>query len=301
MDQVELTRGLLARETDDSALERTGKLLVEGFLAGGKERAKELSDAPAELCGTVALCAATGAALNLMSRAGGRWGTAAKAASGTMAVLLAGDVLRRGVPTVGAIANNWHSPENFEHNKDVVSAYAGSALVDYPLMLVAGYAGFRGAGAIPVRGDIVSPPFPRCKSAPVATGRVSEFPGALPGTPSAYELPPIQSVQPFRVAASEASPGPRLIDLQVQVGYELPPIGRVTPDSPIQNPWTTPVLPKTVSLGEFLGAPRGNPGAYTLPQIPRMTLNGGEAIRALTAQQRVPFVPPTVPVDLLRQ
>lgn len=288
MERVELTLGLHPQQdTDSSALERTEKLLFEGLLGGAKQRTEELSKNPVELCSTVALCAAGGAALNLMNRAGGRWGLAAKATSGTMALLTAGDVVRRGVPTVAAVMDTWSSTTNLEHDKNVVAAYAGSALVDYPLMMVSGYAGFRGANALPVRRDLAAV----ARALQIARGSSEQISGNGP-----YELPPI----PHSVVVAETQTGPRIGNLQMAAGYDFPPMARITADSPIANPWTTPMLPRMVNIARQPGVGEVSPGAaYELPPIPRFTFDGAKPIQHLAAQQSR-FVPLTVPVDLLR-
>lgn len=250
---AELTLGLRAQDTDQSALERTEKLLFDGILGGAKQRTEELWQNPVELSGTAVLCAASGAALNLMNRAGGRWGLAAKATSGTMALVMAGDVVRRGVPTVGAVIDTWNSPTNFEHNKNVVGAYAGSALVDYPLMMLSGYAGFRGASALPVRGDLAAV----ARALQIARGSSEQISGNGP-----YELPPI----PHSVEVAETQTGPRIGSIQMAAGYEFPPMARITADSPIANPWTTPMLPKMVNIAR-------RSGAGGLVPVPRMSFH----------------------------
>lgn len=135
-------------ESVGTKLQREAELLRDGLSTGVVDRLVQMYENPGETALTVGACATIGAGLNIASRMGGRWSTAAKLAGGTFAVMTGVDVIRRGAPTIGAMADTWSSGANLQENKDTVAHYAGSALVDYPVMLASGYAGFKGAGRI---------------------------------------------------------------------------------------------------------------------------------------------------------
>ena len=137
-----------ANDSVGSKLQRETELLRDGLSLGVVNRLSHMYENPVETAATVAGCATVGAALNIANRAGGRWATAAKVATYGFTAALACDVVRRGVPTIGAMADTWSSANNLATNKETVAQHAGSALVDYPLMMAAGYGGFKAAGKI---------------------------------------------------------------------------------------------------------------------------------------------------------
>ncbi|MBX9688335.1 MAG: hypothetical protein K2X27_16620 [Candidatus Obscuribacterales bacterium] len=124
-------------------LQREAELLRGGVVMGVSHRLER----PDELLRDATISLVAGYALKSALDAGGRWGTAAKVAGGILAIGAAGDMARRAVPTVGAIKDTWNSPHNSEYNKIVVANNLGTALVDYPVMGAAGYAGFKLAGS----------------------------------------------------------------------------------------------------------------------------------------------------------
>lgn len=138
-------------DTVGSKLQREANLLRDGLGSGIVNRAQEMWENPGDTALNLGACAGAGLALNLASRAGGRWAAGARIATGALTLSLGVDVVRRGVPTLGAMADTWSNPGNFEANKDTVAKYAGSALVDYPAMMLAGYGGYKVGGAIPMR------------------------------------------------------------------------------------------------------------------------------------------------------
>lgn len=123
-------------------LQREADLLRGGIADGVKHRLSE----PGELLRDSGIAFAGAYALKAALNAGGRWGTAAKIVGGICGVGAAADVVRRTVPTVGAMADTWKSGNNFEQNKVIVANNLGTALVDYPTMALAGYAGLKTAG-----------------------------------------------------------------------------------------------------------------------------------------------------------
>lgn len=137
-------------DTFGGKLQREAELLRDGLGTGILKRADEMWDNPGDTALNLGACAVLGAGLNLASRAGGRWAAAARITGYGLTASLGIDVMRRGVPTLGAMADTWSNPGNLDANKDTVAKYAGSALVDYPLMMAAGYGGFRAAGKIPM-------------------------------------------------------------------------------------------------------------------------------------------------------
>lgn len=143
------------KDTVGAAFQREYELLRDGLSTGMSDRLHHMVENLGETAVNLGICATAGAALNLASRAGGRWGTAAKIAGGVMGVVAISDVARRAVPTIGAMADTWSSPLNLEANKDTVAKYAGSALIDYPVMLAAGYGGYRLGGMVPMRTTVV--------------------------------------------------------------------------------------------------------------------------------------------------
>lgn len=145
-----LTTAPASNDSDSvgAKFQREAELLRDGLSTGAVNRLVQMYENPGETALAVGTCAALGAGLNIASRMGGRWGAAAKLAGGTFAVATGVDLIRRGAPTLGAMADTWSTPANLQANKDTVAHYAGSALVDYPVMLAAGYGGYRAAGRI---------------------------------------------------------------------------------------------------------------------------------------------------------
>ena len=134
-----------------SALQREAELLRDGLGTGIVNRAKEMWNNPGETLLSLSACAVAGGALNLASRAGGRWASASRVAGAIMTTSFELDLARRAVPTLGAMSDTWSNPDMLKSSKDTVAKYAGSALADYPLMMAIGYGGFRAAGQIPMR------------------------------------------------------------------------------------------------------------------------------------------------------
>ncbi|MBY0549612.1 MAG: hypothetical protein K2W95_20205 [Candidatus Obscuribacterales bacterium] len=125
--------------------QREAELLRDGLSSGFMNRLEHAKEHAVATTLEVAGSFGVGAGLAAMAKAGGRWGTAAKVAGAGFTLMMAGDVSRRAIPTMGAMADAWHSDLNMAHNKDVVGHYAGAALFDYPVMLASGVAG---AGAV---------------------------------------------------------------------------------------------------------------------------------------------------------
>ncbi|MBY0547684.1 MAG: hypothetical protein K2W95_10345 [Candidatus Obscuribacterales bacterium] len=138
------------RESLGDKLQRESELLRDGLSAGALHRLNEMYENPGSTALTVGGCALLGAGLNLARRAGGRWGTVAKVATYGFGAALGVDVIRRGIPSIGAMADTWNSPTNLEVNKGTIAGMAGTALVDYPVMFASGYAGYKVAGRIPM-------------------------------------------------------------------------------------------------------------------------------------------------------
>ncbi len=136
----------LAEDTWGAALRREADLLGTGLTRGATQRLTEMKDNLPDTLANAAACFGLGAALNIASRAGGRWGMAAKVIGGVFLVGGAIDIGRRAAPTLGAIGDTWNSADNLEQNKETVARYAGTAVVDYPFMLLTGYAGFKAGG-----------------------------------------------------------------------------------------------------------------------------------------------------------
>lgn len=134
-----------------SALQREAELLRDGLGTGIVNRAKEMWNNPGETLLCLSACAVAGGALNLASRAGGRWASASRVAGAIMKTSFELDLARRAVPTLGAMSDTWSNPDMLKSSKETVAKYAGSALADYPLMMAIGYGGFRAAGQIPMR------------------------------------------------------------------------------------------------------------------------------------------------------
>lgn len=131
----------LSNSTGDK-LRREYELLRDGISGGVMHRVSS----PEDLLLGAGTALGGGAAFRMMLDAGGRWGQAAKVA-GTGLLLLAGaDLTRRAVPTAGAMIDTWKSGANMDANKNIVANNLGTALVDYPVMMLAGNAGFRMAG-----------------------------------------------------------------------------------------------------------------------------------------------------------
>lgn len=134
-----------------SALQREAELLRDGLGTGIVNRANEMWNSPGETLLSLSACAVAGGALNLASRAGGRWASASRVAGVVLTTSFGVDLARRAVPTLGAMSDTWSNPDMLKASKETVAKYAGSALADYPLMMAIGYGGFRAAGQIPVR------------------------------------------------------------------------------------------------------------------------------------------------------
>jgi hypothetical protein len=152
----------------NSKLQREADLLRDGLSTGFKERVEEAKEHPVVTSLEVAGSFAIGSSLAWMTKAGGKWGAAAKLAGGAFGVMMASDVLKRGTHTVNAMTETWNSELNMVHNKQVVAHYAGSALFDYPVMLGSGLAG---AGAVHM-----APRFAEI----IKTREVGPTPGTLP-------------------------------------------------------------------------------------------------------------------------
>ena len=153
--ELALKNQLLANNDNDSVgtkLQRESELLRDGLSNGVVNRITEMAQNPGDTAVNVAICAGLGAGLNVASRAGGRWATGAKVATYGFGALMGVDIVRRAVPTIGAMGDAWSSNANMQANKDTVAKFAGSALVDYPVMMAAGYGGFRAGGKVPVSG-----------------------------------------------------------------------------------------------------------------------------------------------------
>lgn len=131
----------LSNSTGDK-LRREYELLRDGISGGVMHRLSS----PQDLLLGAGTAFAGGAALRMMLDAGGRWGQAAKVVGTGFALLAATDVVRRAIPTGAAMVDTWNSGANLDFNKNIVANNLGTALVDYPLMAVAGNAGFRVAG-----------------------------------------------------------------------------------------------------------------------------------------------------------
>lgn len=138
------------RESIGDKLQRESELLRDGLSAGALHRLNEMYENPGNTALTVGGCAILGVGLNLASRAGGRWGTVAKVATYGFGAALGVDVLRRGIPTIGALADTWNSPTNLDINKGTIAGMAGTALIDYSVMFASGYTGYKIAGRFPM-------------------------------------------------------------------------------------------------------------------------------------------------------
>lgn len=99
-------------DTVGSKLQREADLLRDGLGSGIVNRAQEMWDNPGDTALNLGACAGAGLALNLASRAGGRWAAGARIATGALTLSLGVDVVRRGVPTLGAMADTWSNPGN---------------------------------------------------------------------------------------------------------------------------------------------------------------------------------------------
>lgn len=151
--ELQINNQLAAGNVDSvsAKFQREAELLRDGLGTGIVNRAVEMWENPSDTAVNLGACAGAGLALNLASRAGGRWAAGARIATGVMTLGLGVDVVRRGVPTVGAMADTWSSASHLDASKETVAKFAGSALVDYPVMMLAGYGGYRAGGAIPMR------------------------------------------------------------------------------------------------------------------------------------------------------
>lgn len=125
-----------------SKLQREAELLRDGLSSGVVNRVTEMWEHKGQTALTLGGCAGLGAALSVANRLGGRWAVPGKILSGALLIGAGYDVVNRGAHTLGAVADTWNSPNaNMHFNKELVAKYAGSALVDYPLMIAAGYGG----------------------------------------------------------------------------------------------------------------------------------------------------------------
>lgn len=163
-----------------SALQREAELLRDGLGGGIVNRAKEMWNNPGETLLSLSACAVAGGALNLASRAGGRWATASRVAGVILTTSFGFDVARRAVPTLGAMSDTWSNPDLLKSSKETVAKYAGSALVDYPLMMATGYGGFKAAGQIQIRANRLhctelSPNLMQNNGSPAGTKALVEF------------------------------------------------------------------------------------------------------------------------------
>lgn len=144
IDLPELAKGDDADGLEDK-LQREYELLRDGLGSGITQRMKNPKDL---LLGSAVACAG-GSTLRLMLDAGGRWGKSAKLLGSGLVLLSAADITRRAVPSGAAILDTWNSKDRMLENKNTVAANLGTALVDYPLMSAAGFAGFKLAGKQP--------------------------------------------------------------------------------------------------------------------------------------------------------
>lgn len=142
-----LSSRLSASYQEDSRLQREAELLRVGLSSGAASRITEIINDPLDTAAELSVCAAIGLGLGLANYAGGRWAIGAKIVGTGLAIAFGADVLRRAVPTASAMADTWQSSSGLERNKEIVAFYAGSALVDYPLTIAAGYAGSSATGA----------------------------------------------------------------------------------------------------------------------------------------------------------
>ncbi len=136
-----LNTNTASANTGASALQREAELLRGGLSSGLQDRWQEATKNAGATLTEIGLSAGLGAALTYGLKAGGRYGQVAKVAGGLFLIGMVDDVSRRVIPTVGAIVDTWRSGENLEENRRIVAKNAGSALVDYPLMLASGLAG----------------------------------------------------------------------------------------------------------------------------------------------------------------
>lgn len=188
-------------DTIGNKFQREYELLRDGLSNGVVDRVTHMANNLGETAETIGICAGVGMALNLASRAGGRWGTAAKIGTGVLGVVALTDVARRAVPTFGAIGDTWSSGANLEENKQTVAKYAGSALVDYPVMLAAGYGGYKLGGLGP-------------KATVVEVMDLSALKNIKdPLTPGAKAL--LEAGLPINPATRGAMQSPKLLDLPV--------------------------------------------------------------------------------------
>ncbi len=141
-DRIELL-GSRISEPVENKFQREVELLRDGVVTGATKR---LEDMGADLLGTattLGLCGIAGAGLSAASRAGGRWGVAAKIAGYGLGGLLTLDVANRSMSTADAMIDTWSSPLNLESNKRMIADSLGTAVIDYPVMMLSGYAGFK--------------------------------------------------------------------------------------------------------------------------------------------------------------
>jgi hypothetical protein len=142
-ERFDLLDNRLASADDSfgSQLQREAELLRDGLSSGVNNRVAEMWENKGQTALTLGGCAALGAALSVANRLGGRWATAGRVLGGALLIGAGYDVANRGAHTLGAMADTWNSNANMDFNKELVGKYAGSALVDYPLMIAAGYGG----------------------------------------------------------------------------------------------------------------------------------------------------------------
>ncbi|MBX9722114.1 MAG: hypothetical protein K2X81_12010 [Candidatus Obscuribacterales bacterium] len=132
-------KGQPAVDTTGDAFRREVELLHDGIKQGVMHRLSS----PGDLAVSAGVAFVGAAGLRLAMDAGGKWGTAAKIAGAGFLALGASDLARRAVPTTDAMIDTWKSGRNLDVNKLTVANNLGTAVVDYPLMALAGSAGFK--------------------------------------------------------------------------------------------------------------------------------------------------------------
>lgn len=252
------------RESIGDKLQRESELLRDGLSTGALHRLNEMYENPGSTALTVGGCALLGAGLNFASRAGGRWGTVAKVATYGFGAALGVDVLRRGIPTIGAIADTWNSPTNLDASKGTIAGMAGTALIDYPVMFASGYAGYKIAGRFP----------PGSLSAPAAITETALNPSVKLGPSSGPIVE--QPIRPIRVVE------PTLPDL-------------LTPD-PATNAARLPELLAKVAAAKPRVLADGLTGAAEPMALPRTLPGGGKPSSFLP--EIAEASPASLPVEL---
>lgn len=131
------------QESTSTKLQRAVDLIRQGSSEGFVNRAKEAIANPATTALEVTIAAGAGLALNGLQKLGGAWATSGRLVALGLTGVAAFDIYSRGKEAAPAIGDTWNNAKNFEANKAVVASSIGSALFDYPLMVTAGYAGFK--------------------------------------------------------------------------------------------------------------------------------------------------------------